>query len=88
MPQKQEFRPFYAVLAWSPSRNRLMREFNEAELRYRVRLTDIGRAEQQSRAFAQRLNQEQKLGATDWQPRTQLITDQGRFLVRKDQSSE
>jgi hypothetical protein len=65
---------FYAVHAYSPSKNQTQREFNQDELQGRPAMTRLY-AEQLATAFAQRLNTQQFLRATDWQGRVELINN-------------
>ena len=77
------FKPYYIVQAWSKSRQRLQTQFVTTEMVDGKRCTDIKEAEQRARNFAQSLNESKKLGATDWEPKVQLVSDNGKFLVRK-----
>jgi predicted house-cleaning NTP pyrophosphatase (Maf/HAM1 superfamily) len=63
----------YTILAYSPSKNQTQREFDEDSLKGR-HTTDRKLALQKAQAFAQRMNTQQVLGATDWQPRIEFIT--------------
>lgn len=65
---------FYAIHAHSPTRNQTQREFAEDELKGRPVTSKI-LAEQMAQAFAERLNQQQFLRATDWQGRIELINN-------------
>jgi hypothetical protein len=66
---------FYAIHAYSPSRNQTQREFNQDELEGRP-ATNKQRAERLAAAYAQRLNTQQFLRATDWVGQTELSTTQ------------
>lgn len=77
------FKPYYIVQAWSKSRGRLQTQFITTEMNGNKRCTNIKEAHQRADAFAQSLNEAKKLQATDWEPKVQLVTDRGKFLVRK-----
>lgn len=63
----------YQIMAYSPSKNQLQREFDQDSLQGRHTMTQR-LAEQKAESFAQRLNQRQFLKTMDWQPRIELIT--------------
>jgi hypothetical protein len=65
---------FYAIHAYSPSRNQTQREFNQDELEGRP-ATNKQRAERLAAAYAQRLNTQQFLRATDWVGQTELVNN-------------
>ena len=65
---------FYAINAYSKSRNQLQRQFNQDELAGRP-ITSKQLAEQHARAYAQQLNNSQFLRATDWTPQIELINN-------------
>jgi hypothetical protein len=65
---------FYAIHAYSPSRNQTQRQFNQDELEGRP-ITNKQLAEQHAQAYAQQLNNQQFLRATDWIPQTELINN-------------
>lgn len=65
---------FYAIHAHSPSRNQTQRELAQDELQGRP-ITSKQLAEQMAQAFAQRLNQQQFLRATDWTGQIELINN-------------
>lgn len=88
MAQKKEIRPFYIVMAWSPSRNVLQREFDEEALVHGRQCTDQQLARRRAESFAKRLNESRKLGAQDWQAKIQLTTGMGMYLVRPNQSQD
>ena len=77
------FKPYYIVQAWSKSRQRLQTQFVTTEMVDGRRCTEFKEADQRARAFAQSLNEAKKLGAADWEPKVQLVSDNGKFLVRK-----
>ena len=65
---------FYAIHAHSPSRNQTQRQFNQDELEGRP-ITSRQLAEQTARAYAQQLNNQQFLRASDWVPQIELINN-------------
>ena len=65
---------FYAIHAHSPSRNQTQRQFMQDELQGRP-ITSKLLAEQTARAYAEQLNQNQFLRATDWVGRIELINN-------------
>jgi hypothetical protein len=65
---------FYAVHAYSATRNQTQREFNQDELQGRP-ATSKQYAEQLAAAYAQRLNTQQFLRATDWVGRIELVNN-------------
>lgn len=65
---------FYAIHAHSRIKNQTQRELAEDELKGRP-ITNRQLAEQMASAFAQRLNQRQFLGTTDWQGQIELINN-------------
>ncbi len=65
---------FYAIHAYSRTRNQTQREMAQDELQGRP-VTSKQLAEQMAEAFAERLNQQQFLRATDWQGRIELINN-------------
>jgi hypothetical protein len=65
---------FYAIHAHSPSRNQTQRQFNQDELAGRP-ITSRQLAEQHAAAYAQQLNNQQFLRATDWVGQTELINN-------------
>jgi hypothetical protein len=65
---------FYAIHAYSRTRNQTQRELAEDELKGRP-ITSKQLAEQMAQAFAQRLNQQQFLRATDWEPQIELVNN-------------
>ena len=65
---------FYAIHAHSPSRNQTQRQFNQDELEGRP-ITSKILAEQTARAYAQQLNNQQFLRATDWVGQIELINN-------------
>lgn len=65
---------FYAIHAYSRSRNQTQREMAQDELQGRP-VTNRQLAEQMASAFAQRLNQQQFLRATDWQGEIELVNN-------------
>ncbi len=65
---------FYAIQAYSRSRNQTQRELAEDELRGRP-VTDKQLATQMATAFAERLNTQQFLRAQDWEPRIELVNN-------------
>jgi hypothetical protein len=77
------FKPYYIVQAWSKSRQRLQTQFITTEMTEGRRCTDIKEAEQRANAFAQSLNEAKKLNAADWEPKVHLVSDAGKFLVRR-----
>lgn len=65
---------FYAIHAHSPSRNQTQRQFNQDELEGRPIVSKL-LAEQTARAYAQQLNNQQFLRASDWVPQIELINN-------------
>lgn len=65
---------FYAIHAYSRTRNQTQRELAEDELKGRP-VTNKQLAEQMAKAFAQRLNQQQFLRTTDWEPQIELVNN-------------
>ena len=65
---------FYAIHAHSPSRNQTQRQFNQDELEGRP-ITNKQLAEQHAQAYAQQLNNQQFLRATDWTAQIELINN-------------
>ena len=65
---------FYAIHAYSPSRNQTQRQFNQDELEGRP-ITNKQLAEQHAQAYAQHLNKTQFLRATDWTAQIELINN-------------
>ena len=65
---------FYAIHAYSPTRNQTQRELAQDELQGRP-VTSKQLAEQMAQAFAERLNQQQFLRVTDWEPRIELVNN-------------
>ena len=65
---------FYAINAYSKSRNQKQRQFNQDELEGRP-VTNKQLAEQHANAYAQQLNNSQFLRATDWTPQIELINN-------------
>ena len=65
---------FYAIHAYSKTRNQTQRQFMQDELAGRP-ITSKILAEQTARAYAQQLNQNQFLRATDWTPQIELINN-------------
>jgi len=63
---------FYAIHAHSPSRNQTQRQFNQDELEGRP-ITSRQLAEQTARAYAQQLNNQGFLRATDWVGQIELV---------------
>lgn len=58
---------FYAIHARSKTANRGQRFLDEDELRGR-RTTNLKQAQMKAQAFAERCNQRQLMGASDWVP--------------------
>ena len=65
---------FYAIHAHSPSRNQTQRQFMQDELEGRPIVSKL-LAEQTARAYAQQLNNQQFLRASDWVPQIELINN-------------
>ncbi len=65
---------FYAIQAYSATRNQTQRELAEDELRGRP-ITNKQLATQMAQAFAHRLNQQQFLRTTDWQGEIELVNN-------------
>ncbi len=65
---------FYAIHAYSRTRNQTQREMAQDELQGRP-VTNRQLAEQMASAFAQRLNQQQFLRTADWQPKIELVNN-------------
>jgi hypothetical protein len=65
---------FYAIHAYSKTRNQTQRQFNQDELEGRP-ITSKRLAEQHASAYAQQLNNQQFLRATDWVGQTELINN-------------
>ncbi len=65
---------FYAIQAYSATRNQTQRELAEDELKGRP-IVSKQLAEQMAAAFAQRLNTQQFLRATDWQGQIELVNN-------------
>jgi hypothetical protein len=65
---------FYAIHAYSKTRNQTQRQFNQDELEGRP-ITNKRLAEQHAQAYAQQLNSNQFLRATDWVGQTELINN-------------
>ncbi len=65
---------FYAIHAYSPTRNQTQRELAEDELKGRP-ITSKQLATQMAQAFAQRLNQQQFLKVSDWQGQIELVNN-------------
>lgn len=65
---------FYAIHAHSPSRNQTQRQFNQDELEGRPIVSKL-LAEQTARAYAEQLNNQQFLRASDWVGRVELINN-------------
>ena len=65
---------FYAIHAYSKTRNQTQRQFNQDELEGRP-ITSKRLAEQHASAYAQQLNSNQFLRATDWVGQTELINN-------------
>ncbi len=65
---------FYAIQAYSATRNQTQRELAEDELKGRP-IVSKQLAEQMAAAFAQRLNTQQFLRATDWQPKIEVVNN-------------
>ncbi len=65
-------KPEYIVKAHSPSLNITQRELNLMSAHPSSKLD----AERWAASFAQRLNEQQFMRATDWQPQTELVNMQ------------
>jgi hypothetical protein len=65
---------FYAIHAYSKTRNQTQRQFCQDELEGRP-ITNKRLAEQHADAYAQQLNNQQFLRATDWVGQTELINN-------------
>jgi alkylation response protein AidB-like acyl-CoA dehydrogenase len=65
---------FYAIHAYSKTRNQTQRQFNQDELEGRP-ITNKRLAEQHADAYAQQLNSNQFLRATDWVGQIELINN-------------
>ena len=65
---------FYAIHAYSKTRNQTQRQFCQDELEGRP-ITNKRLAEQHASAYAQQLNNTQFLRATDWTPQIELINN-------------
>lgn len=61
----------YTVKAYSPTANQTIREFF-LNRQQNLPVTNKQQAERAAAVFAERLNQRQYLGCTDWQPRARL----------------
>lgn len=59
----------YVIQAYSPTAHQVIREFN-LEMG-NLSITDLNYATQIATSFAQRLNQQQYLKATDWEPKVE-----------------
>jgi hypothetical protein len=64
----------YAIMAWSPSKRQLQREFDEDSLKGN-HTYDKNMAMKKAQAFAERLNSLKKLKTDDWQPKIEAITN-------------
>jgi hypothetical protein len=69
----------YAVMAWSPSKRQLQREFDQDSLSGN-HTYDSKLAMKKAEAFAERLNSQKKLKTNDWQPKIEAITN---FVPKK-----
>ena len=65
---------FYAIHAYSKTRNQTQRQFMQDELAGRP-IVSKQLAEQHAQAYAQQLNNQQFLRATDWTPQIELINN-------------
>lgn len=65
---------FYAIHAYSRTRNQTQRELAQDELQGRP-ITDRVQAQRMADSFAQRLNQRQLLRATDWVGQIELVNN-------------
>jgi hypothetical protein len=65
---------FYAIHAYSKTRNQTQRQFNQDELEGRP-ITSKQLALQHAQAYAQQLNSNQFLRATDWVGQVELINN-------------
>jgi len=72
-------RTVYAVMAWSPSKRQLQREFDEDALKGN-HTYDPQLAMRKAQAFAERLNSIKKLKTQDWEPKIEAIT---KFVPKK-----
>jgi hypothetical protein len=62
----------YAIQAYSLKNNQTQRELDEDALKGR-HCTDLVMAQRKAESFATRLNQQQLLKSTDWEPRVEAI---------------
>lgn len=74
-------KPHYIVNAYSPSRKKLVPQFISTEHSKNKKCTSLIEARRRSVEFAKSLNEAKRENATDWEPKVQLINDQGKLLI-------
>jgi|TARA_B110000503_G_scaffold88640_1_gene134388 hypothetical protein len=76
-----KIKPHYIVNAYSPSKRKLIPQFMSTEHGKNKHCTSLIEARRRSIEFAKSLCEAKRENAIDWEPRIQLINDQGKLLV-------